>query len=386
MMEDKSFRELFFRKCAERQGFPFEKAARWKDFGDEGQKARDMAGPVDYLTIHREPGKVEGFDPHKSTDPTKGDIIETGAHGKPDGILYGSKYYPEKGPASDWDKFVSSEMPEWANNDGFVFNLKPESRIKYINTEEDYNPFYDMYRANTIPSRGMDQIDWNKVSKDFDAVRIGNEFARTLGHGTRLINMRRNPSNPNGEPDRHVALYDLGQILVLNPNAVADSKLWKRNENLHPSNERIDRDEKYKENMNDYTGPELQGEGDLGKVWGYHVNPGVTDYFSQDMQGGRPLEQPSPAKKKVDTEKKDAGKGAGTGQKKKASSKKKKPTKGDNNTTLDDFDKQPAPVAEESSVPKSPETTPSAPKVTEEQPQKQAPSGFDWSKYKVRLR
>jgi hypothetical protein len=245
-----------------------------------------------------------------------------------------------------------------------------------------------MYRTNTYRNRGIDQIDWDKVSKDFDAVRIGNEFARTLGHGARLINMRGNPSNPNGRPDRHVAIYDAGQIIVLNPNAVADSKMWKRNENLHPSNKRIDWDEKYKENMNDYTGPELQGEGDLGKVWGYHVNPGVTDYFSQDMQGGRPLEQPSPAKKKVNTKKTDTGKSDGTGQKKKSPSKnkKKRPTKGESNTTLDEFGEQPAPVAEESSAPKSPETTPSAPKVTEEQPQKQAPSGFDWSKYKVRLR
>lgn len=274
-----TFHEMIAFKKSCNGHLAIEKAAKWKRFGEEGQIARDSGAPPTYLSIHRDPDTTGGYDPSKFNPP---EHLQAGM-GKPQGILYASKYYPDAngGHASDWDRYVGGSMPGWRNSRGFTFQLTPDSRIHIINNDDDYLKFHDRYHNDDM------DIDWNKVRKDYDAVRFGDMFATSSGRRGYIDSKNGKVSTP---------YIDAGQILVFNPKSVMNAKEWRRNEDLHPGDwypewqkgEDLEFEKEWRKmngtlRNNEYRGPEQSSVDSerLDSNGGYYEVPGVADFFSE---------------------------------------------------------------------------------------------------------
>lgn len=76
------------------------------------------------------------------------------------------------GYTSKWLEWVKTEMPQWGNDTGFLFDVSPSAKILQINTDNDAikiakeygvrmkNGFYDL----------LNKMPWDKIAKDYDAV------------------------------------------------------------------------------------------------------------------------------------------------------------------------------------------------------------------------
>jgi len=79
---------------------------------------------------------------------------------KPNGFWYGF--------GQEWINWCKSEMPEWVGKYIYEVNIN-NSNILRINTFNELIEFNQKYAVDT---RGMSQIDWKKVTNEYDGIEI----------------------------------------------------------------------------------------------------------------------------------------------------------------------------------------------------------------------
>lgn len=177
----------------------FEKAAKWKDFGERGLEARNaMAAPRRYLRLNTnllEPGQEV-----MTLDPNKVNLNTSEVHrGQPKGVTFAGPLredqpYPTNFVQRYSDNFMHED--DWKNLKGETFALHPNARRLYIN---DYNQLKDLYgRYGRVlkeddPGREFDfefgdrpSLDYGMMRNDYDAV----EFGPKMRHLANLYNQK----------------------------------------------------------------------------------------------------------------------------------------------------------------------------------------------------
>lgn len=89
---------------------------------------------------------------------------------KPKGGLWASRVDAENG-WRDWCK--SEDFRHYEDDDCFIFTIHSD-RVYVIRSAEDGELFRNKYSLGTVTSSWLpfDQLDWNRISEDYDAVEL----------------------------------------------------------------------------------------------------------------------------------------------------------------------------------------------------------------------
>ena len=95
------------------------------------------------------------------------------------GVLWTSSIRDDiDGGKTDWEEFVDSEQFDKPIKDSFVVAPEDDAKILSIESEDDLQFLQENY-ASSGPEDFV-VIDWDAVSKDYDAVHVSEEAAREL--------------------------------------------------------------------------------------------------------------------------------------------------------------------------------------------------------------
>ena len=100
---------------------------------------------------------------------------------KPIGALWTSTFTPQNEYCSDWIKWCVDNMKEWlptSEDKCWVLIPEDECKIVVINSMQDYLAVLNKYSIMTSIGRYM--IDYEKLSKDYDAIHLTVKAVRDL--------------------------------------------------------------------------------------------------------------------------------------------------------------------------------------------------------------
>lgn len=97
---------------------------------------------------------------------------------KPSGGLWSSPYNEDSEYKSDWLRFcIQEDFSTDKINHGVLFTLKKDSRICVINSMEDLEKIYQLYKGNGIEESLFLQktLNFEKLASDYDAIYLTDE-------------------------------------------------------------------------------------------------------------------------------------------------------------------------------------------------------------------
>ena len=121
-----------------------------------------------FLTVGINNIKQQLFEPIKNTEYSN----------KPSGGLWSSPYNEDGEYKSDWLRFcIESDFNTHKINHGVLFTLHKDSRICIINSMEDLEKIYELYKGNGIEGYSFYQktLDFEKLASDYDAIYLTDE-------------------------------------------------------------------------------------------------------------------------------------------------------------------------------------------------------------------
>ena len=93
---------------------------------------------------------------------------------KPKGYLWTSDYTPENEEESSWVRWTKYNMPTKLSDKGLVLYPDDNANVFAINTEKDIKHLVKKY--GSAGKIGYVHIDWEKVKKDYDGVRLSSKM------------------------------------------------------------------------------------------------------------------------------------------------------------------------------------------------------------------
>lgn len=231
----------------------FEKAATWKQFGEEGQKAvqesrsnNEPEGPYEWLHTGTHSGSDEAFDPAKFT-PIKNFRRVSGNEGAPASIdeIWDYKTDADRDDPEAYPEYVQEGLPSgglyashrndkgyshWAdaydrNNygmitsgsgkrNGFSFDLNPEANILHINNSEDYAKLL-RESPKWVRNGTYVGVDWESLKdKGIQGVYFSPDFSKWIrGHPDAGVDMN-SQRGMDGQltSDRKLVLNSKGEL------------------------------------------------------------------------------------------------------------------------------------------------------------------------------
>lgn len=76
----------------------------------------------------------------------------------------------EHGVSSDWVEWCAQAQPEWLNDQGVLYDVKPGAKILIIRTDADAQAVAAHYGVKINSYELFLKMPWHRIAEDFDAI------------------------------------------------------------------------------------------------------------------------------------------------------------------------------------------------------------------------